>query len=779
MAKSQRGSRVPAASSPSRDLAQQGLRHFQAGRLDAAIEIWSAQRPMNPSVQAALAEALFRRALQQSAPSADALVDLQRALELSPDEARYRYHLSMRLHQAGDLDGARAAYEAVIAANGPSGAALLLAIVAMEDRPRTDVSRLPGITPDIIALLAPLQALLRGAEPTAEQLTAAEQVLQKRYESSVVQGLLAFWKGLAEVQRGDPAARETLADQRTLPTPGLIALRRFYLGVAAAHAGDDATAYERWMKVAASGQEPAALAQNLTAVLYDRLNALIAADALTEAAQLALQSLTLTLAPAPAFDELRVQLLDQAAQAAAAQAQWRVAADYWEGARLIVGTSAALGSPRPLWHNLALAYEAQEAWELAADAWRGMLRTRPRRGSTTADAMSDAQWAWVRGRVIECYKQAGRPDEAVTVFRQMIKAEPNDLGLRLQLADALLANEQEQAAFNEVQRILKIDPNFVEARLRSAAFNSVRGYLPQAEQEMRDMVRQNPEREDVRRAFANMLLDHAGQYIGGDRRQNQHGLKLLEEGRALEPTNAQFPLDMARAQFNLGKRDIARKLLTEALELAGDRLDIYAEVYAAWLIEKDRVAAFAVMERVSALNPPPEFYIDMGMRAIKLGAGPAVELSPFGALIVSPKKKAQPQADPEWTRLGTELMNRGLSVRPDDPKLYTAIAVSLMGMANDIAIAHAERAFALDSADPQNQIILGLTLALAERKREAKEQLRKAAALARKRGMPEVAQEADALRQQVDSPFFADMIRMQMAEPLDLDELADEFEDFF
>jgi pentatricopeptide repeat protein len=778
MAKSQRGRRTTPVNPALSGFAQQGLRHFQAGRLDAAIDTWSALAATNPQVQSALAEALFRRALKQPAYATEAIADLRQALELAPGEARYSYHLGMRLHQAGDLDGARAAYEAVIAADGPQGAALLLAIVALEDRPRADLAKLPGSTAEIVTLLAPLQALLRGAQPTAAQLAAAEPILRRRYDASAAGALLTFWQGLGEVQQGDPAALATLTDQRTLPTPGLIALRRFYQGVAAAHDGDDAGAAERWFKVAESGQATAALAQNLTAALYEQLTTLVAADQPAAAAKLALQSLTMRLAPAPALDELRVQVLDQAAHAAAAAAQWRQAADYWEGARLIVGASTGLGSPRPLWHNLALAYEAQEGWESAADAWRGMLRTRPRRGGKTEDALSEAQWAWVRARVIECYRRAGRPDEAVTVYRQMIKAEPNDLHLRLELADALLANEQEQAAYNEVQRILKLDPNFVEARLRSAAFHSARGYWQQAEQELRALARQHPDREDVRFAFARLLLEHAARYIGGDRRQNQHAQNLLEEGFPFEPANPEFPLNLARVRFNLGDRPGAQAHLERALELAGDRLEIYAEAYNAWLLEKDLAAAGAVIERAGAHNPPPEFYVDMGMRAIKATADGPDEINPF--LDLTPRKqRVQPEHDPAWMQFGEALIARGLAQRPNDAMLHGAVAAGLMGIANEVALAHTERAVALAPEQPEPQIILAMSLALAERKREAKEQLRKTAAMARKRGMLDAAREADALRQQVDSPFFASMVRMQMQSALDPDDLLDEFEDFF
>ena len=52
----------------------------------------------------------------------------------------------------------------------------------------------------------------------------------------------------------------------------------------------------------------------------------------------------------------------------------------------------------------------------------------------------------MRKRVIANYKQAGNPVEAVTVFRQAIKADPDDMDARLQLVEALVANEQVIAA---------------------------------------------------------------------------------------------------------------------------------------------------------------------------------------------------------------------------------------------------------------------------------------------------------------------------------------------
>ena len=67
-------------------------------------------------------------------------------------------------------------------------------------------------------------------------------------------------------------------------------------------------------------------------------------------------------------------------------------------------------------------------------------------------------------------------------------------------------------------------------------------------------------------------------------------------------------------------------------------------------------------------------------------------------------------------------------------------------------------------------ILRGLLLALNEHKREAKEQLRKAANLARKQGDRDLAAQADGMRREIDSPFFRTAFQMQaLVEGLDED----------
>src|SRR5262245_19889665 len=102
------------ATSTGPDMRQIGLRHFQAGRFDQAINAW---QPLagDPQVGAALAEAYFRRAMATSDAKSQA-DDLRLAVAASPDDPRLHYHLGLALHRQGDLAGAQVHYAIVAAA---------------------------------------------------------------------------------------------------------------------------------------------------------------------------------------------------------------------------------------------------------------------------------------------------------------------------------------------------------------------------------------------------------------------------------------------------------------------------------------------------------------------------------------------------------------------------------------------------------------------------------------------------------------------------------------
>ncbi len=743
MPKRKRASDRTRASTTTPDPRQQGVRAFRAGRYDTAIAIWSNLRRDDPSLGAALAEAHFRRALAQT--GTPQLADLRRAVELAPGQLRYQYHLGRALYLAGDLPGAIERYRAVLQ-HDPAwrGAGIALALAVLEQDPRADIATLPGSTPKIRSALAPIQALVRGDMPRPE----GDEPLDR------------LWQGLGLVQAGAGAARSVLDGGRALSSPRAMAVRRYYQGVADAQAGDMTSALAAWQDVYEQRLTTPWLLDNLVAVLLPRIREYLDAGDLDHAAATAQSAIPLA-AGSTALGEVLVQTFDRVARAAATTGDWARAAGLWQQAREVVSASSGLGSPRPLLHNLALAYEAQEQWIEAAEAWRVMLRTRPRRSAAKggekggasggSDAqpseLGDVEWGWVRKRVIECYKRAGAPGEAVTVFRQAIKADPEDLDLRLQLVDALLLNEQDQAAYNELQRLLEIEPRHLAARLQLANLHAARHEWQAAETTLRGVLAEHPEREDVRRQMAQLMLARGLEQLEWG--QLAAAAKAFEDGRQLAPNNYQFPLNLGRVAIDQRKPQRAKELLQEALELAADQPPAYTQVIECWIVADRIDEARAVLARAEAALPPsPDFLIDVGRLILQHKNRMALP-NPF-----APPIRQEKEADSPWTELATELLDRALALQPEDPRLRLRIAVELMPLRPEMALRFAEEGVRLLPDEPGGLMMLGLLLGVNDRKREAKETLRRGARLARQQGNPELAREMDVLREEIDSPLL-------------------------
>lgn len=730
-----------------------GLRAFQHGRLSDAIAIWEPLAPRDPAVARALAEALLRRALALGAD--DPLADLRRAAALAPNDMRVQLQIGRLMHRAGQHAAADAAYAAVLAREpGNQSAARLRALLALEQRPTTDLAALPWVTAQLRAWAAPAQSLLRGQIPPPESSP-----------------LGTFWHGLGQLAAGKPEAAATLADERSLPAEALHPLRRYLHGIAAARAGDNQAALRLWQSAYEAGHRPPGLEANLGALLLERLQTLVDAGEVAAAGELARQWALLS--AGAAFDELRLQALHAAAAEAAAAGDWKRAIQLWDAARQIVAGAPSLGSPRPILHNLALAYERSEDWETAADAWRAMLRTRAKRRPAEADPQEDRRWAWVRARIIDCYKHAGRPDEAVTVFRQAIKQDPNDLDLRLQLADALEANDQERAAHNEIKRILEIDPHHPEAVSRHALHLVERWQIPEAQRLARNLAAHYPEREDVQRRVADMFMAFGRAYSQfGDARA---AFDNFVEGERYDPTNPRFPLNQARMAQDARRKVDSAALIERALAAGVEQTETWVLAIETWAMLGQFEQARALVERFERERAPTsDDYLAVGMQLMTSAI--RQQMPSFIGVFAAPK---QPQDTPA-IRLASELIEKAVAARPDDTNLLKQIISTLMVARPDLARPFAARLVALLPDDADALIFMGLVQGLAGHDREGKATLKRAAQLATRAGQRDLADQANALRQAVGTPMLRLMLSAGLSGAFDddLDEL-DELEDLF
>jgi tetratricopeptide (TPR) repeat protein len=697
----------PAPPDPERN----GLNAFLNGNYQSAIAQWSVIRNPRDAVKTALAEAYLRRALEVR-DQAVRKAYLDQAAQLQPDDPRITYQRGIDAYRAGDLPRALALFQSVLQADPTwPGASLLAGLATLRQDPHADLAALSGSTPEIRAWLQPVQTLLLDGQP----------------DRGDDQAVARLWYALGLINAGDGSALEPLEDNRPLPAARATAIRRSYRGVAAAQRGDLDAAVKAWRHTLRP-DEPASstLATNLfAALLSDDAARLRQEDLLANSP---LNTLLSMVAPdsTPLAEQL-VAILDQHAQQAAVTGDWQQAATYWEKARDVVSRSSGLGSPRPLYHNLAIAYEGQERWHDAADAWRGMLRTRPRTAKQTASRResdyTDAQWRWIQDRVIECYKRADEPYEAVQVFRQIIKKDPNDLDARLQLALALIANAQEQSAMHELEKILQIDPSHVDARVQLGLLASELGQHYRAVTLLREAHTGAPEREDVTHALAAVLRD-AGvhQRTAG---LFQQAVSYLEEGAAVAPNEWTLALEVARAYIDWRKPAQARTWLERVATLAADRPEAQVSLVEGWAMAGDMKEAHAALERAEAIpGLPVDFHIQLATRLLA-HLQQTEARNPFAR----PRGK---KSTPPLRDFVRESIERGVARQAPSADYLVQAARAIMFVLPELAMTLAERAIQIDPESGDAALTLGTLQALNNQPKQAEQSLRSAVRLARK-----------------------------------------------
>lgn len=748
-------SRPPAPS----DLRQEGLRAFKAGHYAAAISAWENLDLSDSTLAAALAEAHFRQAAGVGLGPAS-LPYLEHAANLVSSDPIYVYYLGLALHKLGRVAEAMEAYRRA-AANGLSrrGAGRVMALAALELDPHADLGAVPGVSPEDRLWLEPLVNFLQGKPQVQQSQSLLGEIAERLKITPASPARMVFDGLILLADHKIPEARQALMNVESKPLPRSVnAVRWYYIGVGAAHAGDVVLAVEAWKQAQRLQPNLTGLRDNLAAVYARQSAAQAESGDWPAAAQSALEGLE-ALPGDTTLSHLALAALDHAARHAAEAGNWTAAAEQWAEARQVLSALSGGGSPRPILHNLALACEALGQWEDAAEAWRAMLRTKPRK--KTKEGFSEEHWTWVREHVIECYRQAGRPDEAITVFRQALKANPDDAEMQLGLVEALLANDQQQAAFSELNKLLKKHPKDVAALSRMAELYGLSGDWPSAEMVMRHALEIEPDDPDVRRLMAHVLDERGSQF--NQREQYDQACAMYEQALKYAPDDYNLYFNLARVEFNRRKLEAARQHLEHALELGKDKPDAYEQAFICWIVENKLSEARDILARAEAAGKlTPDVYIHTGIGCLQQSTPPPDMADPFSLLFGGPKPKPPRQKNlkPDARRaLGQELLERAIALGPEADVLRHIVG-EIGPTQPDLSLPYAQRLSKHAPDDPVSWMSLGLLYGANGQVKEAQESLRQAERIARKQGNHEMAREIKEMSRAVADPFFGSMIRM-------------------
>jgi tetratricopeptide (TPR) repeat protein len=687
-----------------------GLKAFQNKDYDKAIVAWE-KIPIAIRPAAALAEAHFRRGLARlygPSPNLQAgRADLRQAVAYQPIDACYNYHRGLAAHHADDLPEAIQAYQAARQAGGEFScrAAYPLALALLQQ------GKDSADDPAWAELIPSERAMLQNASAF------------RRRPYHLAPDAPILWQALAALDSGEIDAAQTDLQEALLlaQTAQEKGLAHYYLGLLAARneAWDDAR--KEWNTAYAAGLRTHRLEDNL-AGLYQRLAEQFLAEGDASTAFEAIQEAARHAPEDDSFNELLVQIHQQLGYQAASTNHWGKAQQHWRTA-----VELDKGSFR-LAYNLALAYERDEDFIAAAQTWREALRRRPRR-SDHPDALTDAQVARLWQRAAECYHQGGAHSEAGQIYQHAVKWAPENLDLRLALAESLLGDGRLVAARNELERILDRDPNHVSALLRlgEAYFRNdeeqwwIRMQAKRIWEKAFDL---QPDNLQVRQAMTEWYIDQAEIDYSWER--YAEAIDNYQKSLEYQPGNLKTLAFIAECYFSLGNENKGQEYANQVLASAKN-LETFSAIIGILLrLGRDERAWEALLQSEARLDRiPAGFYVAMAENLLK--------------------DRRKPQAE-RWLQRAAE------KAAPGEPVLLM-IGEMAMDLDADLARQYLERAVAAEQEPGQAHLLLGILEENQGNARSSKKHLAEADRIARRTNDSELQERIDAARMMAGGPL--------------------------
>lgn len=701
-------------------LRTRGSRYFQQGDYDQAVETWERVRQQDPAMlpAASLAEAYFRRGLEHlyGAPqdAESGLSDLRQALELRPDDACITYHLGLATQRSGDLSAAIAHYEKVRQKPGAFArrAAYPLALALLQQ----------GADP----VAAPVWADL--TEDERAMLRAANTFRRRPY--SLDEKTPALWQALVAVDNGETeTARQSLtAFLSTAPASDESTIAHYYLGVLAAQSEDWDTARKQWTTAHAQGYRSAHISANL-GELYHRLAEERLVEDDVESALAAANEAARHIPDDNRLPDVLSQAHQRIGYQAAMAGQWMQALEHWNRARDLDGGSFRLA------YNLALAHEKIEDFITAGEMWREALRRRPRKADHP-DAITDEQVSLLWKRAAEAYVKGGEYEEAINIYKQAVKWNPDSLETRMALVDGLVNDGRLWAAENELNRILEKDEKYIPALLRMGEVLAESGnwwYAGRATHYWEQVLALEPNNVTAQQSLYDYYIDLGN----GSWEWSNYANAIEQYNQALryKPNDGHALALIGGCYRWMGQEATAQSYMDKALQFGAQDLQTYQTIIHIWIDAEDNDRAWKVMQQAEAniKDIPPQFYISQAIYAMevdldfgRLWLDRGIELSPPGSNTLS--MAGQMLAMSPAIDIAQELLERALAAGQDVGRTTATLAL-----------------LALRRGDPQT----------------ARRYLRDAEKIARKARDPELDEQIKAARGLLDIP--PDLLNMMLS----------------
>jgi tetratricopeptide (TPR) repeat protein len=561
-----------------------------------------------------------------------------------------------------------------------------------------------------------------------------------------------LWRGLAAYDDGDYEEARRRLTQALDDAPGLA---HIYLGAIAAEADQWQDAAHHWSQARAAGIDAPRLHDNLGEV-YHRLAEARLEGGDVSGARIAAEEAERFKDDDNQLNQLLAHIYHHRAYEAANRQDWDEAIDYWEMAEMQDGGNFRIA------YNLALAHEKEEDYLTAAERWRETLRRKPRRDDHP-DAMSDEQVARLWQRTAEAYARAGDFEEAAHVYNLAVKWQPENLTIRMARVESLLTDGRFQAAENELERILKRDPDYIPALLLRGDVEAQSGWgwfsTQRAAGYWERVLELDPDNEEAQQRLVDLYVDQAEEAQQWGFYHTEVVIELYERALSYRPQDGRVEAQIARTFLINGDPDEAQPYIERALAHNPADQQVYQDLIVGLFAAEEMDEAWTLMKEAEANVP---------------------DLSPIFRINLASNLVFNDKYD-----LARQWLDRAAETAPPQTPIYLIIGEMFMSIppgtpdADELGIEYLQRAVDAGQSPGEAYFMMGVMAMKMGDQQQAKQYWRKAERIARKNRDDDLKERIAEARQMFLSPLgnlFSRMLGGGLSLPPDI--FGSDFDDF-
>jgi tetratricopeptide (TPR) repeat protein len=677
---------------PLAELVSLGRDRFMKGEFKEALSLWRRSDPETrlEEVRSFMAEVCFRLAQEQRLHGRyqAAMSYLTEASSLWPSRASYPYHLGLEFHRSGNLKRAEAEYQRVLGLEPNHDRALFhLALARMERAMAKNSDRAGGagaLAEFVDWLDGPQGRLLKPQEREffAHIMALIEgrplPPLAEGYEP--LQGTLVL-RGLKRHSDGDPQGAIGYYDRaaRSAEPNPCISLYRALAGICLDHPGvpleslkDCEAVYGRYPEIGGEVLAilKAAMAEAASTQDYDRIIDILERDAQT----------TRSLDPSGI---LRGQALLARGYRYVPAQRWQEVIEDWEKA-------LEFDEDNPtILRNLALAHEKAGDDERAIVYWREAIKSlQSRFKRNQAEGVSAKHLALARRRLGWLLLEEGRFLDGVSEMEAAIRHDPGNLSLRLELAEALLAGDEEARAEPHIKVILESSSGDLEVLKEATRVLVAAERLDEAIKVLRRVLVLEPENEGAGRSLTHVLSRRGRRHV---RQKDYEGaVKDLQEALGRDPGDPFTLSSLAVMAHRQGKKTEAERWLKRALSARAGDAETYICVASAYSEMKRPQLSSQHIRKALASGPPTLSILMTGGRLhLANGHGRLAEQCFDQLLELYPLDEYvyldifHMCCDRGECRLARKYLDMTMRAFPRNPHILPLIAICLLGRCNE------------------------------------------------------------------------------------------------